>query len=376
MYPSISVIIICKNEEKVIRRCVTAILHDITSNDELIIIDTGSTDGTLKILGEFKTIKVHHFEWNDNFADARNFGISKASKEWLFFIDSDEMMVKNSIEHLREMIKKVSQCSAEDEEVVFSPKVINTDDSIVYNAGRILKNNGHLKFYGCVHEYPNTIDKNVRLVTLKLPDVIVRHDGYEQETIDEKHKAARNTNLLKKILKKNPSDARYYYFYFRDAKPLISSQEYEKGMVAFFEKFPTSTYSNQVAKDLAYFYIENNKNEEAEVYIDLLFESANKGNISDRYLAIQLKSYNEIEKIKKEQKEILELLIYAQQNTINSEDSLYEHGYVFDELIGLLFFQLEDFHTANEISKKLVKNHYPSHLSDMIEKNKKVFKEN
>lgn len=86
---------------------------------------------------------------------------------------------------------------------LFSPKAVNTDDSVFYNAGRIFANDGNIKYEGCVHEYPVVTDKSLTLVSLKLPRVIVRHDGYEKEVRADKNKTVRNITLIKKSFRKN-----------------------------------------------------------------------------------------------------------------------------------------------------------------------------
>ncbi|UYY31959.1 glycosyltransferase (plasmid) [Enterococcus faecalis] len=152
---------------------------NLKNNDEIIVVDTGSTDNTIKIISSIENVKLFNYEWKDDFADARNFGISKA-KRLDFFIDSDEIMSKGCLEQLNASINEAMAYSENNEKLVFSPKAVNTDDSVFYNAGRIFSNDGNIKYEGCIHEYPVVTDKSLTLVSLKLPRVIVRHDGYEK----------------------------------------------------------------------------------------------------------------------------------------------------------------------------------------------------
>ena len=69
---------IVKNESKVLRRCLDSVAHLM---DEIIIVDTGSTDNTKKIALEY-TDKVYDFEWINDFSAARNFAFSKATKDY------------------------------------------------------------------------------------------------------------------------------------------------------------------------------------------------------------------------------------------------------------------------------------------------------
>ena len=81
----ISVVIITKNEEKNIAKC----LESIKWCDEIVIIDDNSSDKTLEIAKKYKAI-VYTNPLNNNFSASRNFGLSKAKNEWVLFVDADE----------------------------------------------------------------------------------------------------------------------------------------------------------------------------------------------------------------------------------------------------------------------------------------------
>lgn len=91
----IGAVIIAKNEEDIVRN----MLESVKDFDEIIFIDTGSTDKTIEIAKEF-TDKIFHFEWCDDFAAARNFAIEHATADWLQSIDCDHWMM-NTIEEVR-----------------------------------------------------------------------------------------------------------------------------------------------------------------------------------------------------------------------------------------------------------------------------------
>ncbi len=85
---SVSVCMIVKNEEAVLAGCLDC-LRDIA--DEIIVVDTGSADATKEVARRY-TDKVYDFEWVDDFAAARNFSLSKASGEYIYVADADEVM--------------------------------------------------------------------------------------------------------------------------------------------------------------------------------------------------------------------------------------------------------------------------------------------
>lgn len=85
---TISVCMIVKNEEAVLARCLDSLQG---LYEELIIVDTGSTDATKRIAAQY-TDKVYDFVWTGSFSDARNFSFSKAGCEYIYAADADEVI--------------------------------------------------------------------------------------------------------------------------------------------------------------------------------------------------------------------------------------------------------------------------------------------
>lgn len=85
---TISLCMIVKNEETVLARCLDSIVELM---DEIIIVDTGSQDNTKKIAARY-TDKIFDFQWKDDFSAARNFAFSKATKEYIYSADADEVL--------------------------------------------------------------------------------------------------------------------------------------------------------------------------------------------------------------------------------------------------------------------------------------------
>lgn len=96
---TISLCMIVKNEEKVLARCLDSIA-DIM--DEIIIVDTGSTDRTKEIAAQF-TDKIYDFEWVNDFSAARNFAFSKAEMEYIYSADADEVLDEENREAFRKL---------------------------------------------------------------------------------------------------------------------------------------------------------------------------------------------------------------------------------------------------------------------------------
>lgn len=93
----LSIIVIAKNEEDRIEAC----LKSCAFGDELILIDSGSTDKTIDIARKHGA-RVVHFEGND-FAAIRNKGMAEAKGEWVLYIDADERVLKPLQAEIREL---------------------------------------------------------------------------------------------------------------------------------------------------------------------------------------------------------------------------------------------------------------------------------
>lgn len=106
--PIVSIGLIVKNEEARLDKCLAAIKRVIdTVPGEIVVVDTGSTDATVEIAKKY-TGKVYDFEWIDDFAAARNFGLSKCSGEWFMYLDADEVLDED-VTPLVEFLKNESE---------------------------------------------------------------------------------------------------------------------------------------------------------------------------------------------------------------------------------------------------------------------------
>src|SRR3989339_1768526 len=143
--PRLTLSMIVKNEEKYIKDCLESV-KDIA--DEIIIIDTGSTDDTIKIAESYGA-KVYNFEWVNDFSAARNFALGKSTGEWILYLDADERMDANSIHELKRIIG-TSQRVGYYCTVKSIDREESRDNSMSYV--RLFANSPEIKFVGKVHE--------------------------------------------------------------------------------------------------------------------------------------------------------------------------------------------------------------------------------
>ncbi|MCM1542033.1 MAG: glycosyltransferase family 2 protein [Blautia sp.] len=94
---TISLCMIVKNEEKILKRCLDSVA-DLC--DEVIIVDTGSTDGTKEIARKYTDL-IYDFEWVDDFSAARNYAFSRATMEYIYSADADEVLDEENRQRFR-----------------------------------------------------------------------------------------------------------------------------------------------------------------------------------------------------------------------------------------------------------------------------------
>ena len=199
MYNSgkITLSMIVRNEEKYLRECLESV-KDIVG--EMVIVDTGSTDGTVLIAKEYGA-SVYGYEWKDDFSAARNYALSKCTGKWILYMDADERLSKHSAAEIKKIISGDN----------FTGRrciVNNLDD---FNGKpnfmrytRLFPNDPEVKFSGAVHEQ---IDESLLAQGYDIIDsgIEIIHVGYNVPGEEIKNKAQRNLNLLLKEYEKNKS---------------------------------------------------------------------------------------------------------------------------------------------------------------------------
>jgi len=195
----LSVCMIVKNEELTLGRVLSQV---ISFADEIIIVDTGSTDNTKNIAFEY-TDKVYDVEWVDDFSLARNFAFDKAVGDYLMWLDADDYIDKEVCDKINELKQNlVADC-------VMCPYAVSFDGEKVtywYYRERIMKNCPLAKFEGFIHEavapFGNIVYNN---------DIMIKHKK-EKPT-----ESGRNLRIFENAVKNGKIfDARLTYYYGRE----------------------------------------------------------------------------------------------------------------------------------------------------------------
>lgn len=143
---TISVCMIVKNEELVIERILKCAQEFA---DEIIVVDTGSTDKTKEIAKKY-TDKIFDFTWEDDFSSARNFSFEKATCDYQMWLDADDFISKSEIEKIKALKKQTSSTDV----YMFKYALFGDLEKpiLTYNRERLLKRESHFKWEGFVHE--------------------------------------------------------------------------------------------------------------------------------------------------------------------------------------------------------------------------------
>lgn len=142
---TLSVCLIVKDEEEVIERVLTCAK---VFADEIIVVDTGSTDGTIEIAKKF-TEKIYFFAWCDDFSAARNFAFEKAGCEYVMWLDADDIITEENGKKIKVLL------DGADFDMAFLPYASGLDNgepSFVYYRERIFRRSKNYRFSGAVHE--------------------------------------------------------------------------------------------------------------------------------------------------------------------------------------------------------------------------------
>ena len=225
----LSVCLIVKNEEKVLARCLKCVQKFA---DEIIIVDTGSKDNTIKIAKKF-TKNVYSIAWQYDFSLARNYAFKMATGEYLMWIDADDTLTENDITKINRLKRNMSaETYMLKYQIAFDE---NNNPTFEYYRERIVKNCQSAKFSGFVHEciipFGRIVYTNIAIQHKK---VKISKDGKRNLKIYNMH--------LKNNIKLNEREMFYY------ARELFYNGYYTKAIKVLkkFLKMPNKFLPNTI----------------------------------------------------------------------------------------------------------------------------------
>ncbi|AGF55745.1 glycosyltransferase involved in cell wall biosynthesis [Clostridium saccharoperbutylacetonicum] len=240
MKNQVSLCMIVKDEEEYLPRCLSSI-KDIV--DEIIIVDTGSSDKTVEIAKNFGA-KIYYFKWNNDFSEARNESLKYATKDWILILDADDELNSESKETFKVLLN-----TELDEKAIYHFETLSyygnsiDNDNIAINLNpRLFKNNRGIHYEGEVHNQLISVKGDYNAVC---NEIKIYHYGYIDKRIISKDKRNRNIFILNEQIKKNPNDG---FVYFNLGNEYGALDDMNKALECYYkayEKFvPNTGYSS------------------------------------------------------------------------------------------------------------------------------------
>ncbi len=213
----ISQCVITKNEERCIARCIES-MYGIA--DEIIVVDTGSTDRTVEIAKEHGA-SIRHFEWIGDFSAAKNYAIDQATGDWIIFLDADEYFtderaakaVRAAIEKHHSNLKIDGLYHAIRNFSKDGGAEINPDATRSFNT-RVFRHVPSIRYKNAIHEQIAKNGKDLYSWEMPQEDSIIDHDGYVLTRV--RSKEDRNLAMELMEIEKGNTDPLLFYYVGRD----------------------------------------------------------------------------------------------------------------------------------------------------------------
>ncbi len=198
----LSLCMICRNNANTIEPALASIKPWV---DEMIVVDTGSTDDTPRIAAHLGA-RVYHFPWPDSFSIARNESLKYARGEWIFWMDSDDTISNENGRKLRQLVDGPHDPSIFGYIMqVHCPGPGESGDLhlTVVDHVKLFRNRPGMRFTGRIHEQilPAIGELNGYV---GWTDIFVRHSGYDHSPEGQEHKLERDLHLLHLELQEQP----------------------------------------------------------------------------------------------------------------------------------------------------------------------------
>ncbi len=198
----LSLCTIVKNEAANLPRCLASVQHVV---DEIVILDTGSTDNTVAIARSFGAV-VEHLDWPDDFSVARNYAMQYVTGDWVLVLDADEVLVPAVVPGIRSAIANPNYLV-----INLVRHEIGAAQSPYSLVSRLFRRHPDIRF---ARPYHAMIDDSVEALLQREPHwqigqidaVAIDHDGYQPDVIVGRDKATKARTMMEGFLQQHPND--------------------------------------------------------------------------------------------------------------------------------------------------------------------------
>ncbi|MEI7742751.1 MAG: glycosyltransferase [Chloroflexota bacterium] len=242
--PTISLCMIARDEERVLGECLRSVRPWV---DEIVLVDTGSTDRTVEIAREHGA-KVHHFPWIDDFAAARNASIEHATGEWILWMDADDTIPEECGKRLHDVVFQTEERTTGFILQVHFPAAPGDPAMTVVDHVKLFRNLPELRFTGRIHEQIlGSINRMGGRV--ERTDLHVVHSGYDHSPEGQKTKRERDLRILALEQREHPDDPFVWFnvgmthFHMRDFDRSREALERSLGLAKPHESIVRKMYA-------------------------------------------------------------------------------------------------------------------------------------
>ena len=195
--PTLGVSMIVRDEQDCLDKC----LQSVAGVDELVVVDTGSKDGTPDIARKHNAkVSVGEYAWKDEYDDARNFAMARCTTDWILSIDADEELEPDGIARIRALIS-----AARPDQLVFGLRMVAAQGKHEHHLARLWRNHCGVQFTYAGHEVLTRVADVDLGITIKY--------GYSPA---HKGDPDRMLRILTKGLEKRPDCPRYLFYLARE----------------------------------------------------------------------------------------------------------------------------------------------------------------
>jgi glycosyltransferase involved in cell wall biosynthesis len=198
----LSLCMIVKNEETTLPKCLSSVQHVV---DEMVIVDTGSSDRTVYIAEEFGA-KVYHFQWCNDFSAARNAALEHVTGDWILVLDADETLTPSIVPQIKSII--------DSEEYLLLNLLrheVGAEQSPYSLVSRLFRHHPDIRFNRPYHALVD--DSIAEILTTEphwqigyLQGVGIVHKGYQKTAIAQNNKFAKAQSTMETFLATHPDD--------------------------------------------------------------------------------------------------------------------------------------------------------------------------
>ena len=274
----LSLCMIVKNEENCLKKSLESVKN---LADEIIVVDTGSTDNTVRVAKDMGA-EIFYYDWCDDFSEARNFSLSKAKGEWILFMDADEVIAPQDIEKIIELINTPSGIAGyffiqrnythDTRRQNFTPcngkypqEESGVPGFVPVERIALFRNDQKIRFSGLIHETVAESIKNIDGVVGKT-DIAVHHYGH-LDKITRSRKTDYYLDLGLKQIELTPDNPKPYYdigIIYLNEGDFIKAEKY------FLKTIELKTDYLDVEYNMALLYFKWHKFEESLKYLNAL----------------------------------------------------------------------------------------------------------